>query len=1030
MSIIQEQIEKLRKKIESYRALQEDLGETAKQKIVELEEELQALIQTEGGAFIAGDVQTGGGAFIGRDQVLATLADRSIIIGGNASGLIVITGDGNQITLSPDQVSPSVILQAYYRALMLECRRLPLGVVDPNFMAPLEQDQVALNDVYTDLHVVSGLRVSEEEKDSHSWGMRLARGDGGERIKLMGAIGESQARLLALVGDPGSGKTTFTNYLTYLLANDYLTQQANELPDSLHGLLPVRLTLRHAARYLPMDGTRGVVGMLWDALQTEIAGRIGAAAAQVVLPYLQAQIAQQGGLFLLDGLDEVPDADRRRKCLLEAVHDLSEHLASKSRILLTARPYAYADPKWRLPKFDLLVLAPFDDQQVERFVERWYRAVRSVMGWDEKTAEQRSERLARGIQQRPYLADLASRPLLLTLMATLDSSWGKLPEDRADLYEESVKLLLSRWQRGREVRNEQGGLDWEPSITRALGVGEELIRSALEKLAYLTHVRQSAEQERDGDSADIPRAEVLQAFCDVLPEDVNAELVLRYLETRSGLLMGRRENVYAFPHRSFQEYLAACHLAAVEQDLSLKLRALVYEDLDWWREVFLLGVGKQRLGGLGGAVGLVSMLLPAEVEYAKDITETDWRVSVLAGQALLEMRLEERSPGQVSFHEIMARAARWLVRIVESGHLTPAQRLEAGDTLASLGDPRFDEKLWSLPVLLRGKPEALLGFVHIPGGAFVMGSADEEKDAYKDERPQHKLNLPDFYMARYPVTNAQYAHFMEAGGYETERYWTPQGWDWRQGRDFDLSLIKDDDLRKNYQDWLSGRPQEKRGQPYWWNHPQWGAPTRPVVGVCWYETLAYCAWLEELLKTFSLERLAQGGLSAQESTFWNELAKGTLRVGLPSEAHWEKAARMSIENRQSKIKNPIYPWGNEISPEHANYDETGLKQTSPMGMFPKGASALGLFDLSGNVWEWTHTRWGLDLYNSTFNYPYLSDEREAEDAPDFRVLRGGSWFNDGRRARCAFRYGLIPDNFDVNLGFRLMVSPGYSAYGS
>jgi formylglycine-generating enzyme required for sulfatase activity len=670
---------------------------------------------------------------------------------------------------------------------------------------------------------------------------------------------------------------------------------------------------------------------------------------------------------------------------------------------------------------------PFDEGQVTRFVERWYRAVRPVMGWDEKTSEQRGARLAQGIQQKPYLADLASRPLLLTLMATLDSSWGKLPEDRADLYEESVKLLLSRWQRGREVRNEQGGLDWEPSITRALGVGEELIRSALEKLAYLTHVRQSAEQKRDGDSADIPRAEVLQAFCDVLPEDVNAELVLRYLETRSGLLMGRRENVYAFPHRSFQEYLAACHLAAVEQDFALKLRELVYADLDWWREVFLLGVGKQRLGGLGGAVGLVSMLMPTEVDYAKDITDTDWRVSVLAGQALLEMRLEERSPGQASFREIMARAARWLVRIVESGHLTPAQRLEAGDALAALGDPRFDEKLWSLPVLLHSKPEPLLGFVHIPGGAFVMGSADDDKDAYKDERPRHKVNLPDFYLARYLLTNAQYAHFMEAGGYETAHYWTPQGWDWRQGRDFDLSLIKDDDLRKNYQEWLSQRPQEKRGQPFFWNHPQWGAPTRPVVGVSWYETLAYCAWLEEQLKTFSLEHTAQGGLSAQESTFWDGLATGRLCVGLPSEAHWEKAARMSIVNRQSKIENPTYPWGNEITPEHANYDETGLKQTSPVGMFPRGASALGLLDLSGNVWEWTHTRWGLDPYNSTFNYPYFSDEREAEDAPDLRVLRGGSWASISRSVRCASRYWSIPDLFDASLGFRMMVSPGYSA---
>ncbi len=997
MTTIQEQIGQIRKKIAAHRMLQE-LGEEHTDEIAALETQLQTLINTQGGAFVAGDVHTGGGTFVGRDQVLATLADGSVIIGGNAQGVIIVTGENNRVILGADQVPPEALLKMYYRSLTLECRRLPLGVVDPNFADPLNQDGVSLNEVYTDLHVVSPLSAVEEEKDMRAFGLHLARGKEGERTKLLDAIAEPQARLLALVGDPGSGKTTFTNYLTVLLADARVFDRQPELPGSLKNLLPVRLVLRQTAKYLPADSSRGTARLLWLAFFAEVTERIGQAAAAQLIPYLQNRLSSNGGLFLLDGLDEVPDADRRRKCLLEAVNDLARGIPANSRILLTARPYAYADPKWRVPNFQLLALAPFDEEQAKRFIERWYQAVRPVMGWDASTARERSERLAGGIQQKPYLADLASRPLLLTLMATLDSSWGKLPEDRADLYEESVKLLLSRWQRGREVRNEKGQPDWEPSIGKALGLGEEKIRAALEKLAYQTHLRQAGEQQRDGDSADIPRGEVLDVFCAMLPEDFNADLLVKYLETRSGLLMGRRENVYAFPHRSFQEYLAACHLAAVEQDVALKLRQLVYSDLAWWREVFLLGAGKKRLGGLGGAVGLVSALLPSEVAYAKNITETDWLAAVLAGQALLEMRLNERAPGEASFEAVTDRVRRWLVRIVEEGLLTPAQRLEAADTLGTLGDPRFDEKRLHLPATLRGQAEPLLGFVKIPAGTFTMGSEKNDKNAYDDEKPAHTVTLPDFYMARYPVTNAQYRHFIEADGYNIQKYWTPEGWAWRNGQDFDLSGIKNDDLRRIWQNNIKARPKNKRHRPSWWNDPQWGASSRPVVGVCWYETLAYCRWLDEQLRDLQPDLFSQGYI-----------------LRLPTEAEWEKAGR-GDEGRK-------WAWGDEWQADHANIDETNLKQTNPVGIFPKGATpGTGLFDLSGNVWEWTQSRWGTDPFNAEYRYPYKADDgRENLSGPHFRILRGGSWINSSRYTRCAFRSRDIPDDYNNVVGFRCTI---------
>ena len=91
-------------------------------------------------------------------------------------------------------------------------------------------------------------------------------------------------------------------------------------------------------------------------------------------------------------------------------------------------------------------VAPFAPEQVERFIVRWYEAAAPAVGLSLAVAQARGSLLRQALQDRPYLADLASRPLLLTLMATLHSSWGELPADRADLYEETVELLLERWQ--------------------------------------------------------------------------------------------------------------------------------------------------------------------------------------------------------------------------------------------------------------------------------------------------------------------------------------------------------------------------------------------------------------------------------------------------------------------------------------------------------------------------------------------------------------------------------------------------------
>jgi len=261
-----------------------------------------------------------------------------------------------------------------------------------------------------------------------------------------------------------------------------------------------------------------------------------------------------------------------------------------------------------------------------------------------------------------------------------------------------------------------------------------------------------------------------------------------------------------------------------------------------------------------------------------------------------------------------------------------------------------------------------------------MGSdPKKDRDAVGNEQPQHEVNLPAFYLARYPMTTAQFQVFVGDSNY--------------QPRD-------PDDLRS-----LS-------------NHP--------VVLVTWYDALAYCRWLNGKLQTYAQKVISEekgrgdkGIGDVSQEAFWRELASGKTAVTLPSEAEWEKAAR-GTEGR-------IYPWGDEFDAEKANF-ELKIGVTSAVGCFPGGASPYGVLDLSGNVWEWTRSLWGKNREKPDFKYPYNpGKDREDLEAPQemLRVQRGG--FLYGRHARCAGRYRVNPNQGISVLGFRVVVSPSGGA---
>jgi formylglycine-generating enzyme required for sulfatase activity len=638
-----------------------------------------------------------------------------------------------------------------------------------------------------------------------------------------------------------------------------------------------------------------------------------------------------------------------------------------------------------LQRFKEVTLAPFSREQIDHFVANWYRRLSEHHRLSATESRRRQESLQQALRRRD-LQGLAERPLLLTVMTTLHSFTGKLPEDRAELYQDAVDLLLQRWE------TRIGG---ERSLLETLNLpGLKLsdLLAGLYEVAFRAHQQQTAGPSNEdasidsasAESADIDEARLRQWLAPYLGDSFDkAELFVRYIWERAGLLYRHKSNAFTFLHRSFQEYLAACHLT-YQDDYPGEAASLVQADYERWREVFVLAAGHAaRTQRLSQAIASVNALCPAAVEECEEpATAPPWRLAHLAGQALLEIGLlgvQRRPEGKA----LLKRTQQWLATAIGQEAVLPAsERVQIGRSLGRLGDPRT-------PL----SDPRQIEFIHIPAGAFTLGSSGQAPEYY-DEPPAYRHSLAyDYWMARYPITQAHYAAFVADGGYRQAGFWGEAVQDgfWRAG-----------EVRRRY--WNNKRNEvvdEWMQAPADYGEP-YSLPNHPLVGVNWYEALAFTRWLTE--------QLAAAG----------KLPAGT-GVQLPSEAEWEKAARGATTW--------AYPYGEQTDPNRSNYRGTGIGATSAPGCFPGGRSPYGVEELSGNVWEWTRSLWGSEIEKPDFGYPYdASDGREnlAAGASAFRVLRGGSYFDSAAGVRCALRGGNYPDNWDDNIGFRVALSPSPS----
>ncbi|MDA8094751.1 MAG: selenoneine synthase SenA [Betaproteobacteria bacterium] len=264
----------------------------------------------------------------------------------------------------------------------------------------------------------------------------------------------------------------------------------------------------------------------------------------------------------------------------------------------------------------------------------------------------------------------------------------------------------------------------------------------------------------------------------------------------------------------------------------------------------------------------------------------------------------------------------------------------------------------------------LPGDVSVPGGTCLLGAQPDAPFVFDNEKWAHAVELPPFRIAKAPVTNAEFAAFVDDGGYLRPELWSRQGWGWRQTANANHPLY----WERADTEWMH-RHFDRR-MPL--------KPHAPVIHVNWYEAEAWCHWA---------------------------------RRRLPTEAEWELAAggEPAPDGNGLGARKRRYPWGNEPpTPEQANLDFR-CDGCADVAAFPAGDSAFGCRQMLGNLWQWTDSPF--------YPFPgYVVDSPYKEySAPWFgarKVLRGGAWASSAQGVRNTYRNFFPPHRRDIFAGFR------------
>lgn len=678
--------------------------------------------------------------------------------------------------LNPTSVtSPAVLnVQAYLQILLHEVENIEIAGIASRPGRSSDALVSKIEELYTPL----ASRPSEITRKG------FGRSRGAERVLLPGLL--PQFDRLLLIGQPGSGKTTFLRLVACMLARDILGHRRSPPWRVEHLGLPARMRppipclLRMATLVVLFEkfsqpGRLDTRAWLLDLLAAQSCLTRSQIVEALQDPKHMARCEQWDALLtkgrvllLLDGLDEVADLTLRRR--VARIFQDACVAWPNSRIVVTSRPIDHA--QFRELGFHMATIEPFGSAEIERFVERWSTAL--FQGRTDRS-EEHARTLLAALRERPDIRLLATNPVMLTCLCVIHWNEGHMPEGRARVYR-----AIFTWMLG--ARSEQR---WRAGFTNAFA---ENAFSAL-ALAMTNH-----------DEGKLATFDVAMAI-PAIDEEMRRHLpnFKPELQQRANTEVGRRRvahewllrecewshiieevagNQLRFWHLTLQEFLAALALAWRDDGDGpedwwpiIKVRL---DDPQWRETLELLPGCLYDEGGQRRVDRMVGRLL--ELARPGDL-QSEARAFGLAGCLLAPMSVFKYSPRLQIVADFEAIRARVMAIFSHEGSVSvPLKtRIRAAEALGRAGDPRLVAE----------------NFIPIPGTPVSMG--------------------------RFPVTVSEFARFVD----DTEGYALADWWD-REG--------------------LTWRVESRREHPRAWDE-QKQFPNHPVTGVSWWEARAYCRWM-------------------------------------------------------------------------------------------------------------------------------------------------------------------------------------------
>ncbi|MCC7011181.1 MAG: SUMF1/EgtB/PvdO family nonheme iron enzyme [Planctomycetes bacterium] len=604
--------------------------------------------------------------------------------------------------------------------------------------------KLKLEDLHVDLTAVADLKLGGDSDfaDAQDAVERMARHGSHCDLKLSEAFSfasERERSGLALLGDPGSGKTTHMKRIVLQLAERDGAKSLGLPAD----VVPVLVLLRHLA---DAGGDMGEL-VRQSIEQPELGFEPGTA---------QRLLARDNVLYLLDGLDEVKSGAERDGVSRWIERTLKRH--SGRRCVLTCRYAGYKRGARLDAQFLELHLRPLSPEQTTEFIAQWFETVERCENADASKAAREAQRHTAALTKRlnepefrsARVAELKRNPLLLSSICLVHRDKGELPKHRAKLYDECIAILLERWRDG-----ERGRVSIEADRARAF----------LCPMAFFLH------RERGRTRATAKQLEpIVAAAMQGVAGAPSASALLESVRDECGLLTGWSGDVFGFMHLGFQEYLAAHDILKRGYGDPAPLRELAkHFGEDWWQEVtlLLLAIGpRAAFETLMKAVLARPDVLKREELLRLCLTEAGER-SAKPFEAVLKSR--KSAP---ALRELVWRLLNEVDPATAKRYAPPEwqQRIEIGAAAAARGAPTVEVIRKRFVDLEFAKLRLAL----IPAGKFTMGSPESERGRQDTEGPQHEVTLTrDFHLSVTTVTNAQYELYLhDAKGAKEPALWS------------------------------------------------------------------------------------------------------------------------------------------------------------------------------------------------------------------------------------------------------------------